>query len=236
MLLAMATAPALAQDTAAPAATPSPTPNVELIEGPPLEPGKDYYAILETSKGRIDIKLYPDVAPVTVRNFVNLAEGTKPWRNPKNNRTLRQPFYNGLTFHRVIPNFMIQGGCPMGNGMGGPGYKFKDETTPEVTFEKEYVLAMANSGPGTNGSQFFITDKGSKPTYLNGRHTIFGEVVAGREVVDAIANVPRGSNDRPNEPVIIKSVTVVRLNAGEEYKAPSAPAAEATPDVAPSGS
>ena len=239
LMLALVAGPAAAQDAAAPAATPVPTPNNDLIDGPALEEGKDYYAILFTTKGRIDIKLSPAVAPLTVRNFVNLAEGTKPWRNPKNNRTMRQPFYDGLVFHRVIPGFMIQGGCPQGDGRGGPGYKFKDETKADVTFDKEYVLAMANSGPNTNGSQFFLTDKGSKPTYLNGKHTIFGEVVEGKEAVDAISNTPRNPSDKPNEPVVIQSVQIVRVAPGADYKAqvkdaPAAPAAaKADPTPAP---
>lgn len=241
LMLALAAGPATAQDAAAaPAATPAATPNNDLVDGPALEGGKDYYAIFYTTKGRIDIKLMPDVAPITVRNFVNLAEGTKPWRNPKNNRTLRQPFYDGLAFHRIIPGFMIQGGCPLGDGRGGPGFKFKDETKPDVTFDKEYVLAMANSGPNTNGSQFFITDKGSKPTYLNGKHTIFGEVVEGKDTVDAISNTPRAANDKPNEPLVITHVQIVRVAPGADYKEglkeDAGNAAPAHPVSAPSGS
>lgn len=166
------------------------------------------YAILETSLGTIKCELYPDRAPKTVANFVGLAEGTKEWTNPRTQEKVKKPFYDGLTFHRVIPGFMIQGGDPLGNGTGGPGYKFEDEFDPSLRFDRPGRLAMANSGPNTNGSQFFIT---VAPTpHLNDRHTIFGQVVEGQEVADRIANVPRDAQDKPLQPVTITKVTIER--------------------------
>jgi peptidyl-prolyl cis-trans isomerase A (cyclophilin A) len=163
-------------------------------------------AILKTNKGDITLDLFPDHAPETVANFTGLAEGTKSY-DAGNGRS--GPFYDGLGFHRVIDGFMIQGGCPLGTGTGGPGYTFKDEPHPELTFDKPYLLAMANAGPGTNGSQFFIT-VGATP-WLNFKHTIFGEVAdqASRDVVDAIAKSPTGPGDRPAEAVTIETVEVV---------------------------
>ena len=165
-------------------------------------------ATLHTNHGDITLNLFPDHAPKTVANFVGLASGSKPYADPKTGAQTTGQFYDGLVFHRVIDGFMIQGGCPLGTGTGGPGYNFGDEFHPELVFNKPYLLAMANSGPGTNGSQFFIT-VGPTP-HLNRRHTIFGEVAdqAGRDVVDAIARVRTGRGDRPAEPVVIKSVTV----------------------------
>jgi peptidyl-prolyl cis-trans isomerase A (cyclophilin A) len=166
-------------------------------------------ATLRTNRGDIVIQLFPNHAPKTVENFVGLAEGTKEWKDPKTGATSSSPFYDGLIFHRVIDGFMIQGGCPIGNGTGGPGYTFKDEFHPELTFSKPYLLAMANSGPGTNGSQFFIT-VGPTP-HLNRHHTIFGEVAdaASREVVDAIAKTPT-RRDRPVDDVVIENVEIER--------------------------
>jgi peptidyl-prolyl cis-trans isomerase A (cyclophilin A) len=165
-------------------------------------------AKLRTNLGTITVRLFPDQAPKTVRNFVDLAEGTREWTDP----TTRQPsdarLYDGTIFHRVIPNFMIQGGDPLGTGTGGPGYKFADEFHPDLTFSRPYLLAMANAGPGTNGSQFFIT---TVPTpHLNGRHTIFGEVIEGSDVVDQISKVTTGRNDRPVDDVVIESVEIDR--------------------------
>jgi peptidyl-prolyl cis-trans isomerase A (cyclophilin A) len=143
-----------------------------------------------------------------VQNFVGLAEGTQEWTDPTSGQQSTEPFYDGLVFHRVIEGFMIQGGCPIGDGRGGPGYQFKDEFHPELQFSKPYLLAMANAGPGTNGSQFFITV--SATPHLNGRHTIFGEVAdqASRDVVDAIATTKTDRADRPAEPVVIQSVEI----------------------------
>ncbi len=168
---------------------------------------------LHTNHGDIKVELFPHDAPKTVDNFVGLATGEKDYRDDAG-RTSPTPFYDGLTFHRIIPGFMIQGGCPQGIGIGGPGYAFDDEISPERNFNQPYMLAMANAGKqmghGTNGSQFFITV--GKTDWLQGKHTIFGEVADGpsREVVDAIANVPTGAQDRPVEPVVIERVSVER--------------------------
>ncbi|MGY2876969.1 peptidyl-prolyl cis-trans isomerase A (cyclophilin A) [Marmoricola sp. URHA0025 HA25] len=167
----------------------------------------DLKATLHTNRGDIVVNLLPHHAPVTVENFVGLAEGTKDYQ-ADGGRTGR--FYDGLTFHRIIPDFMIQGGCPLGTGTGGPGYTFKDEFHPELGFTKPYLLAMANAGPGTNGSQFFITV--APTTWLNHKHTIFGEVAdqESRDVVDAIVGTPTGPGDRPIDPVVIETVEISR--------------------------
>ncbi|MDR1999263.1 MAG: peptidylprolyl isomerase [Frankiaceae bacterium] len=165
-------------------------------------------ATLHTNKGDIVITLFDNHAPKTVRNFVELAEGSREWTHPATRRTSTDKLYDGTIFHRVIAGFMIQGGDPLGRGTGGPGYQFGDEFHPELQFDRPYLLAMANSGPGTNGSQFFIT---VGPTDgLNRKHTNFGEVLdpASRAVVDAIATTPVGAGDRPIEPVTISSVTI----------------------------
>ena len=170
---------------------------------------EELYATLRTTQGDIEIRLFPDHAPKTVRNFVGLATGEQDWTDPNTGATKTgTPLYNGTVFHRVIPNFMLQGGDPLGNGRGGPGYKFADEFHPDLTFDRPYLLAMANAGPGTNGSQFFIT---VAPTdWLNRKHTIFGEVADAdsRAVVDKIATTATGPGDRPLEDVTITSVTV----------------------------
>ena len=165
-------------------------------------------ATLETSAGRVVIRLFPDHAPKTVRNFVELAEGGREWQDPSTGQRTTAKLYDGTIFHRVIPNFMIQGGDPLGSGRGGPGYEFADEFHPELQFSRPYLLAMANAGPGTNGSQFFITTV-STP-HLNRRHTIFGEVIEGADVVDRISHAKTNSQDRPVEDVVIESVTVDR--------------------------
>ena len=167
-------------------------------------------ATLHTNMGDIKVNLFPDHAPKTVRNFTELAEGTKEWTNPKLNAKSSAPLYDGTIFHRVISGFMIQGGDPLGTGTGGPGYRFEDEAHPELVFDKPYLLAMANAGPNTNGSQFFIT---VAPTaWLNFKHSIFGEVAdqGSRDVVDAIAAVATGPNDRPREDVVISSIDITR--------------------------
>ncbi|HZR55001.1 MAG TPA: peptidylprolyl isomerase [Streptosporangiaceae bacterium] len=165
-------------------------------------------ATLQTSEGRVVLRLFPDHAPKTVRNFVELAEGGKQWTHPATGQSGTAKLYDGTIFHRVIPDFMIQGGDPLGTGTGGPGYKFADEIHPDLQFGRPYLLAMANAGPGTNGSQFFIT---TAPTpWLNGRHTIFGEVIEGADVVDRISHVKTGAQDRPVEDVVIESVTITR--------------------------
>ncbi|MFN8099764.1 MAG: peptidylprolyl isomerase [Dermatophilaceae bacterium] len=168
-------------------------------------------ATLHTNHGDIVVDLFDSQAPKTVANFTGLAAGTKDYQDDAGRKS-PTPYFDGLTFHRIIPDFMIQGGCPLGQGTGGPGYAFDDEIHPELTFTKPYLLAMANAGKrfgkGTNGSQFFITV--TPTTWLQGKHTIFGEVAdeASRRVVDAIAAVPTGPGDKPREPVVIESVTV----------------------------
>jgi peptidyl-prolyl cis-trans isomerase A (cyclophilin A) len=171
------------------------------------------YATLHTNHGDIRIELFPDHAPKTVKNFIGLADGSQAWTDPKTGETKSTPLYNGVVFHRVISGFMIQGGDPMGTGTGGPGYKFGDEFHPEKSFDRPYLLAMANAGPGTNGSQFFIT-VGATP-WLNFKHTIFGEVAdaESRAVVDKIAAVPTGAMDRPRDAVVIESVSVESVDA-----------------------
>ena len=163
---------------------------------------------LHTTAGDIRLQMYGNHAPKTVANFVELATGAKEWTHPGTRATSTTPLYDGTIFHRVIDGFMIQGGDPLGSGTGGPGYRFADEFHPELSFDRPYLLAMANSGPGTNGSQFFIT-VGRTP-HLNRKHTIFGEVAddESRKVVDAIATTPTGRGDRPLQDVVITSVTV----------------------------
>ena len=171
---------------------------------------EDLYATFKTSRGDVVVQLFPNHAPTTVENFVGLAEGTKEWTDPRSKRPSSERFYDGLGFHRVIDGFMIQGGCPLGNGTGGPGYTFKDEFHPELAFTKPYLLAMANAGPSTNGSQFFIT-VGPTP-HLNQKHTIFGEVTdqPSRDVVDAIATTSTDRQSRPTTPVLIERLDVER--------------------------
>ena len=171
---------------------------------------EELYATLQTNKGDVVIRLFPNHAPKTVSNFVGLAEGTKDWTDPQTGEQVSKPFYDGLTFHRVIDGFMIQGGCPLGTGTGSPGYAFDDEIHPELQFDRPYLLAMANAGAGTNGSQFFIT---VAPTdWLTRKHTIFGEVAddASRKVVDAVAGAKTGPGDRPVEDVTIERVEIER--------------------------
>ncbi|MFE0727506.1 peptidylprolyl isomerase [Streptomyces antibioticus] len=167
------------------------------------------YATLRTSQGDIEIRLFPDHAPKTVRNFVELATGGREWVHPATGERSQGKLYDGTVFHRVISGFMIQGGDPLGNGTGGPGYQFEDEFHPDLRFDRPYLLAMANAGPGTNGSQFFITV--SPTAWLSRKHTIFGEVTdaASQKVVDAIANAQTNPRtERPLHDVVIHSVTV----------------------------
>ena len=169
-------------------------------------------ATLRTNQGDIVLRLFPDHAPKTVRNFVELAEGSRDWTDPRTRSASKDKLYDGTIFHRVIPGFMIQGGDPLGTGTGGPGYKFGDEFHPDLTFNRPYLLAMANAGPGTNGSQFFIT---TVPTpWLTGKHTIFGEVLEGGDIVDKISNVRTSSSDRPAADVVIESVEITEEPAG----------------------
>ncbi|NLO90995.1 MAG: peptidylprolyl isomerase [Elusimicrobia bacterium] len=173
-----------------------------------LPPGT--YAVLDTEKGVIICRLFEKESPVTVANFIGLATGTKEWTHPRTHEKKKSRFYDGLSFMRVIPNFMIQGGDPLNNCTGGPGYEFEDEFSSGLTFSKPGLLAMANAGPNTNGSQFFITDNGSKPTYLNNKHTIFGEVVEGMDVVSAIARVPANGGIAV-KPVRINKVDIMKI-------------------------
>jgi peptidyl-prolyl cis-trans isomerase A (cyclophilin A) len=170
----------------------------------------EIYARLKTNRGDIVIHLFPDHAPKTVENFIGLAEGTREYHVRETGRKSPERFYDGVGFHRIIEDFMIQGGDPLGTGTGGPGYTFKDEFHPELQFDRKYLLAMANAGPGTNGSQFFITT--AQTPWLNNRHTIFGEVEdeESRKVVDAINSTPTGAGDRPVDPVVIESVEIDR--------------------------
>ena len=165
-------------------------------------------ATLATTQGTVTVRLFPDYAPKTVRNFVELAEGGREWTDPQTGARTKEKLYDGTVFHRVITGFMIQGGDPLGNGTGGPGYKFADEIHPDLRFDKPYLLAMANAGPGTNGSQFFITT-GATP-WLNGKHTIFGEVIGGADVVENISRVQTRPGDRPVTDVVLQSVTIQR--------------------------
>jgi len=179
-------------------------------KGGKLKPGT--YAHFTTSEGNFTVQLFEKDAPKTVENFVGLAEGTKEWTDPKTGDKVKKPFYNGIIFHRVIANFMIQGGDPLGVGTGGPGYKIPDEFSSARKLEKAGILAMANSGPNTGGSQFFIT---LAPTpWLNGKHTVFGEVVEGMDVVNKIgATQTTKPGDKPVKPIIIQSIKIEKVPA-----------------------
>jgi len=204
-------APAKAADAKAPASLEAPFSIEQATEG--LEGEGRLMVRFETTHGTIEAELYDKRTPRTVANFVGLARGVRPFRDAKTGKVVKRPFYDGLTFHRVIPSFMIQGGCPEGTGRGGPGYKFADELYPTLKHDSAGVLSMANSGPGTNGSQFFITDV---PTpHLDGRHTVFGRVTSGLEVVRKIARVSRDpASNAPRTPVVMKTVTIFRAPAG----------------------
>lgn len=181
-------------------------------------------AVLHTSDGDITVELLPGKAPKTVENFIGLSTGKKAWTDPRSGKVVNDtPLYNGTIFHRTIKGFMIQGGDPMGNGMGGPGYQFANEDS-DLTFDKAGVLAMANAGRDTNGSQFFITVD-PKP-YLNGNYTIFGQVTSGMDVVNKIVNKPTGRLDRPTEPTVIKNIEIIQPGAA----APATAAAPAKTD------
>ena len=171
-------------------------------------------ATLRTNQGTVVLRLFPDHAPKTVRSFTELAQGSREWTNPATGATTRDRLYDGTIFHRVIPGFMIQGGDPLGTGTGGPGYQFADEFHPDLSFDRPYLLAMANAGPGTNGSQFFIT---TVPTpWLTGKHTIFGEVLEGSDIVDRISTVSTDSRDRPAADVVIESVEIIGTDDAQE--------------------
>jgi peptidyl-prolyl cis-trans isomerase A (cyclophilin A) len=230
LLFSLATAGLFAQtppstkSTTRPAVRPAPaTPAAPQI---PLPAEDGLYAIFNTSMGRIVVKLFEKETPITVANFTGLARGTKTFTDEKTRVAVKRPFYNGLTFHRVIPKFMIQGGDPLGTGTGGGGVKnIPDEFVPSLKFDQPGRLAMANVGrPNTGGCQFFLTVTGSDASYLNGKHTIFGQVVEGQDVADAISGVERNSDDKPNTPVVIKTLLIRRV--GVDPNAPAKPAAK----------
>ena len=197
------------------------------VKGPKLEQGIDYFAVLKTSKGDIVVDLSEGEAPVTVRNFVNLAEGTKPYKDPESNQVSIEPYYENVIFHRVIDGFMIQSGDPTGTGRGGPGYTIVDEQNSTLSFtQDEYVMAMANTGrPNSGAAQFFITDEGQHPAYaqLSGKYTIFGKVVEGQNNVDAIAGVEvttqpgGGEKSRPVNPPVLQTVDILRVGEGQTW-------------------
>lgn len=172
------------------------------------------FAVFHTNKGNIKAELYHSKAPNTVDNFVGLAEGTKEFTDPKTGQKTKRRYYDGLVFHRVIPNFMIQGGCPLGTGTGGPGYQFKDEFHPELMHDKPGVLSMANAGPNTNGSQFFITV--ATTPHLDAQrsmgrgYSIFGQVIEGQDIANLISQVSTNQNDKPSDPVVIEKVEIIR--------------------------
>ena len=164
------------------------------------------FARFDTTEGTFTIRLFDQEVPNTVANFVGLAEGTREWTDPRDSQKKTAPFYDGIIFHRIIDGFMIQGGDPLGKGFGGPGYKFADEFHPSLRHDREGILSMANSGPNTNGSQFFIT-LGPTP-HLNNRHSVFGEVDSGMDVVQKIGSTKTGAQDRPVKDVVIQSVKI----------------------------
>jgi peptidyl-prolyl cis-trans isomerase A (cyclophilin A) len=222
VLLMLSSIPLLSQ-TSKPAAKPAPKkPAATATSGPPT-------AIIDTTAGKLTCTLFPDKAPIGVANFIGLARGTKDWTNPGTGAKKHGvPLYNGTIFHRVIPEFMIQGGDPMGTGMGDPGYKFKNETSPDLAFDRPGRLAYANAGPGTNGSQFFITEV-PYPS-LNGGYTIFGQCDdASVELVKKIARMPRDANDRPSDPVKIVKITILHAGVAPH----TAPAHKPRPKPAP---
>jgi peptidyl-prolyl cis-trans isomerase A (cyclophilin A) len=185
---------------------------VDVVDSNESLVGAKLTATLHTSQGDIRVNLFPDQAPKTVSNFVGLAQGDKEYTEPNAKGENSGPFYDGSIFHRVIDGFMIQGGDPTGTGRGGPGYKFDDEFHPDLQFDRPYLLAMANAGPGTNGSQFFVTV--TPTSHLNFKHTIFGEVAdqESRDVVDGIATTTTGAGDRPVNDVVIEKIDVEQAN------------------------
>jgi peptidyl-prolyl cis-trans isomerase A (cyclophilin A) len=170
---------------------------------------KGTYAVFNTTLGGFVIRLFVDEVPNTTANFIGLAEGTREFEDPKTHAMTKRPYYDGLIFHRVIDGFMIQGGCPLGKGVGGPGYEFSDEFHPKLRHSKAGILSMANAGPNTNGSQFFITV--AQTPHLDNRHSVFGEVVKGMDVVNAIAQTPTDYQDRPKQDVVIESLQIARI-------------------------
>jgi peptidyl-prolyl cis-trans isomerase A (cyclophilin A) len=220
-------APPQAPSTPASDALPDAPSTTSQVKAPVTPTGPT--AVIDTTMGRLTCKLYDTQAPVTVANFIGLSDGSKDWTDPKTLQKVHdQPFYNGTTFHRVIPGFMIQGGDKLGDGRGDPGYLFKDEFDPTLTFDEPGRLAMANSGPSTNGSQFFITEVPVQQ--LDGKHTIFGQCDSHTVLlVSSIARVPRDENDKPNTPVVINKITIVR----DGQPMPPEPALPAPASAAP---
>src|SRR4051812_24755815 len=203
--------PGLTQTHRPTPARPAPKTKAPDLPTVPLPTGPGLYAVIYTSMGNIVCRLFEKEAPKTVANFRGLATGTKAWTDPGTGRVKHTPLYSGTTFHRVIPDFMIQGGDPTGTGNGAPGYKVDDEIDPNLKFDRPGILAMANSGPNTNGCQFFITVAPAE--HLNGNYSIFGEVVSGQDVADAISKVPRDSADKPNESVKISAIAIRTVKA-----------------------
>jgi peptidyl-prolyl cis-trans isomerase A (cyclophilin A) len=210
-------------------APPAELPDMPTSQIPPVIEPTGPTAVLDTSMGRITCKLFDKQAPLTVANFIGLADGTKPWTDPVSKQKMTgKPFYDGTTFHRVIPEFMIQGGDPTATGTGDPGYMFADEFDPNLNFDVAGRLAMANSGPGTNGSQFFITE--APATHLNQKHTIFGQCdQPSLSIVSSIARVQRDAEDKPLQPVVLNKITIVQ----QGQQLPPLPPAPAAPATAP---
>jgi peptidyl-prolyl cis-trans isomerase A (cyclophilin A) len=213
--------PALAWAQPKATSKPAPAPKDDASMMKRARAGQDLYATLKTNHGDIVVRLFPKDAPKTVENFVGLATGEKEWTHPVTREPQKKPLYDGVVFHRVIPNFMIQGGDPLGEGTGGPGYKFEDEVHSGRAFDKPGLLAMANAGPNTNGSQFFITV--ANTPHLTGRHTIFGEVISGYDVVQKVSELPTGPRNKPQAPVTIQTI---EISAKEPQAATRAPAAK----------
>jgi peptidyl-prolyl cis-trans isomerase A (cyclophilin A) len=208
LLIAAACSTAWSQTTPAPKTAPTKKPAAAAPAAKPAATASAQpTAVIETTAGKLTCTLFPDVAPIGVANFIGLAQGTKDWTNPISHAKKHGvPLYDGTIFHRVIPDFMIQGGCPQGTGTGGPGYKFADEFHPSLKHDKVGLLSMANAGPGTNGSQFFVTV--AKTPWLDNKHSIFGEVIEGYDVVEKISKLPRSAGDRPVKEVKLNSVKI----------------------------
>jgi peptidyl-prolyl cis-trans isomerase A (cyclophilin A) len=230
VLFVFSTVFATAQQSTPPPTPPAQTPPAELPDSPvsqvpPVIEPTGPTVVLDTTMGRITCRFFDKEAPLTVANFIGLAQGTKPWTDPTTHKKFKaKPFYDGTTFHRVIPEFMIQGGDPTGTGTGDPGYMFADEFDPNLNFDVPGRMAMANSGPGTNGSQFFITEVPT--THLNQKHTIFGQCdQPSMSVVSAIARVQRDADDKPVQPAVLNKVTIVK----EGQSLPPLPPAPAAP-------
>src|SRR5712692_141617 len=213
--LVLSSLPMMSQTAAKPTTKPVVKTPVVAASGPPT-------AIIDTTAGKLTCTLFPDKAPIGVANFIGLATGTKDWTNPASQRKMHGvPLYNGTIFHRVIPEFMIQGGDPLGSGEGDPGYPFKNETPTGLAFDRPGRLAYANSGPDTNGSQFFITEDVAHSSHLTGGYTIFGQCdLPSVELVKKIARMPRNANDKPDNPPKINKITIVRAG-GAPHAAPT---------------